>query len=340
MHVVRAIGGEETPVNGKQMRPRVTLWRILAALAAGFVAVAVLPGTARAASGAAAQTAHWHCRFVLKSLPGGATGQVLGTDGNTRFAGTARGDAVLWRNRHLIDLGPGRALDVNREGVAVGADTANLLAGHAVVWLGYRKAVRLAEPAGVTTSVAVGITNSRMIVGYGSGRNLVEGLVWSVRAPHRVRTIKSPDGFLFISGVSDTGLIVGTDLKFGAVLSTAVAGTLRSGMHPLRTTARGDSSASAVAGRYIVGRQIATPVLWVNRSPRLLPGQFADPLAVNRFGLAGGNDSALNPVIWRHGVMTVLPGSGQVRAVTDRGQLGGTLVNGGGPVTWTWTCRR
>jgi hypothetical protein len=311
----------------------------------GSAAAASLPDAAGTASRSAAQTANGHCRFVLKSLPGGATGQVLGTDGNDRFAGTAHGDAVVWRNRHLTNLGPGRALDVNRAGVAVGADTANLLGGHAVVWRGHRKAVRLAEPTGVTTSVAVGITNSGLIVGTGNGPKGAEGLVWSVRTPHRVRTIKSPDGSLFINGVSDAGLIVGTDLKAGAVLSTAVAGTLRAGLHPLRTLSPGDSDASAAAGRYIVGRQIATPVLWVNRVPHLLPRAGADPFAVNRFGEAGGIDfGTFGPVVWLHGVMIALSagssGIGQVNAVTDRGEAGGTLGNGGGPVTWTWTCRR
>ena len=271
---------------------------------------------------------------------------MLGTDGGGRFVGTSGDHALLWRNRHLTDLGPGMAADVNRAGAVVGADSAAIGAGHAVLWRGHgTRAIRLAEPAGVTTSAAVGVTDSGLIVGTGDGPNVGEGLVWSARTPHRVRTITSADGYLFLTGVTNSGLIVGNDVHFGNLFTRAVAGTLRSGLHSLRTLSPGvESNATAAAGRYVAGTQVATPMLWVNRSPRLLPRAGADPLAVNRYGLIGGIDFAtFGPVVWRHGVMTALPvprGSGEVKAVTDRGILGGSVGNGVGPVTWTWTCRR
>jgi hypothetical protein len=183
----------------------------------------------------------------------------------------------------------------------------------------------------VTSSVAVGINDSGMIVGFGSGALVPEeGLVWSARAPQRVQAIHSPGGgVLQVSGVSDTGLIVGGGF----------AGTLRSGMHPLPPAS--SSSATATAGRYIVGYDAAGPVLWVNGSPRSMPRLGAVPLAVNRYGEAGGVDfTSFGPVVWLRGAMIALPspgGSGEVKAVTDSGELGGSIGNGVGPVTWT--CR-
>jgi hypothetical protein len=91
---------------------------------------------------------------------------------------------VIWRNRHLIDLGPGKALDVNHAGVAVGVGTANLFGGHAMLWRGHgAKPVRLPEPAGATTTEATGINDSGMIVGTAGAPSFTVGVVWSARAP-------------------------------------------------------------------------------------------------------------------------------------------------------------
>jgi hypothetical protein len=309
------------------------------------VALLTLPGPAAAAASPASATARgctWTAA-VLPQVPGAQDGQVVGTDGDHRLAGMSGGHAMIWTDGRLTDLGPGKAYDVDRSGVAVGTDDGgNVFTGHATIWHG-RASARLPEPAGITASVAVGIADSGVIAGIGWGSDGVQGLAWASGPAHRVRLLTLGDGGVQVNGVSAAGLIVGVYVYPSATGSVAVAGSLRSGLHALPVLVPGeDSAAQAAAGSYVVGSEGGYPVVWVNGVPHRL-GDSGNPYAVNRHGLIGGIDfTTFGPVLWRGGSQIALPGPdaepayGSVAAITDRGEAAGQLA-GFGAVSWT--CR-
>jgi hypothetical protein len=124
-------------MNIKYVRSHATWWRILSAVTSALVLVVSISGAARAGSGTGTDT-RARCTWTVRALPdlAGPSGEVLGTDGGSRFVGTSGGQAVLWRNRQLTVLGPGTAVGVNRAGIAVGADAVFPGAGTAVLWRG------------------------------------------------------------------------------------------------------------------------------------------------------------------------------------------------------------
>jgi hypothetical protein len=311
--------------------------------------------------------------WELESLPtleGATNGRVTGTDGDGRFIGSSEGRPVLWdkpwwgRRWRVTDLGYGAALDVNRAGIVVGSNDSDRSSGSAVMWKG-RKQIGLAVPEGAQVSVAVGINDSGMIVGHSWGPwprqdspSQSVGLVWSVDSPDRYRTFLPPEGLLEVQGLSETGLIVGTTRDPAITWTRAIAGTPQTGLHYLKTTSattdsaavalavaaagdNTDSAAFSAAGGYIVGEESGQGVVWVDGVPRPLPGADFSVAAVNRFGQVAGQaecTDSLRPAVWIDGVRTDLPVpadaiAGEAAAVTDSGQIGGSLYNHGGPVT-------
>jgi hypothetical protein len=297
-------------------------------------AVPVLAGTAAADPGPAAVAAGsractWSAA-ALPQLPGAFSGVVYGTDGYRTFAGQSGDRPVLWRDGRVIELGPsGWARDVNRRGEAVGATDPNF--GHAVLWRG-RTRITLAEPAGFTSSTAVAINDTGLIVGYGSGPDTVgaQGLVWRSHAPDHVRVLTGPaGGSVFLSDVNRRGVIVGTGLSASTIQSTALIGTVSAGLRPLPgrpgTT---ESGAAAIAGDYVVGTDSSGPVRWLHGHPEPLSGG-GNPQAVNIHGLAAGyNGPPETAYVWRHGHRVDLAGLvpdgfNGATAVTDGGQIAG-----------------
>jgi hypothetical protein len=284
-------------------------------------------------------------RVTVLPLPPGATaGDVRGTDGGDRWVGLAGSRPVLWRHGHVTVLGTGRAEDVNRRGIVVGADSPQYGTGHAVLWRGGRQ-VRLAEPPGFTASTANDINDTGLIVGSASTERRTVGLVWSTRSPGRVRILAYGDQSVALSGVSNRGLIVGGAWPSGSEESprTALQGTLRTGLRALVPPGV-DSFAGAVAGRHVVGGTPAGATVWRAGTRRVLfikPGLIATD--VNRFGTVSGFDTErYRPLVWnRDSVehLPLLPGwdSAAAMAMNDRGQAGGVLTGPaeGLPVLWT-----
>ena len=105
-------------------------------------------------------------------------------------------------------------------------------------------------------------------------------------------------------------------------------------------SATSDSTAVAAAGDYVVGSESGHGVEWVDGQPRPLSGDNSEPAGVNRFGEIAGTES-MRPAVWVNGSRTDLPIpttaiGGEARAVTDHREIGGSLFNHGGPVTWTY----
>jgi uncharacterized membrane protein len=323
---------------------------VAAAVAAAAVAGTV--GVAGAATGSAAVPVG--CAWSVAALPevaGAEFGEVRGSDGDRTFVGVSGDRPVRWRDGRLTVLGAaGVAEDVNRRGDAVGGAFSD--GEHALLWRGGRQ-IRLAEPAGFTSSTATAINDAGLIVGYGSGpgEGGGRGLVWRANAPGRVRDLGPGAGALFLRDVSEQGVIVGVEESAGSLQLHAVAGTLRSGLHRLPGTSQDTTTdATAIAGRYVVGADSSGPLRWDRGRPQPLPGG-GYPLAVNSRGLAAGIDFAGNEtaVLWQHGVRVELPGltpdgSGGATAVTEHGQVAGAAIGTdqagtGRSVPAVWTCR-
>jgi uncharacterized membrane protein len=329
---------------------------LLVAAAVGSVAP-VLVGTAAADPGpSVAAVASRACTWsaaALPQVPGAFSGYIRGTDGHRTFAGQSGDQPVLWRNGRLIVLGPsGWAEDVNRRGEAVGATDPDV--GHALLWRGTTR-IPLAEPDGFTSSTATAINDAGLIVGYGSGPETggAQGLVWRADAPDRVRVLPGPEaGSVFLADVNRQGVIVGTEIAGSSLRSSAVIGTLRSGLRPLPTTPGAtESSAAAITGNYVVGTDSSGPVRWYRGRPERLPGG-GNPQAVNVHGLAAGYHGPPEiAYVWQDGARVDLPGlvpgafSGAT-AVTDGGQVAGFSsvgeqdeLHGIRYEPTVWTCR-
>ncbi|HEV7656586.1 MAG TPA: hypothetical protein VGP36_17880 [Mycobacteriales bacterium] len=282
------------------------------------------PGPGVAAAGSRACT--WSAA-ALPQVPDAFSGYVRGTDGHRTFAGQSGDQPVLWRDGHLIVLGPsGAAEDVNRRGEAVGA-TAD--SGHALLWRGATQ-IPLAEPEGFASSTATAINDAGLIVGYGSGPETggAQGLVWRADAPDQVRVLPGPGGgSVFLADVNRRGVIVGTEIAGSSLRSNAVIGTLRSGLRALPTTPGAtESSAAAIAGNYVVGTDSSGPVRWYRDRPERLPGG-GNPQAVNGHGLAAGyHGPPETAYVWQHSVRVDLPG------LVPDALRGATAVGDGGQV--------
>lgn len=293
----------------------------------------------------------------LPNLAGATYGRVRGTDGSSRYAGSSDGEAVLWVDRQLVDLGQGVALDVNRSGLAVGAE-GDQMEGTAMMWKDGRR-LPLAVPPATRNSAAEAINDSGLIVGHAAislggpevpnGTVREVGLVWSAASPDQFRIITSSAGtHLRLTGLTETGVIVGQAVLEPTIWSRALTGSPQTGMTLLHTLSpTSDATAVDAAGDYVVGSESGHGVEWVGGRPQPLSGDNSEPAAVNQFGEVTGTET-MRPAVWVNGVRTDLPipatTSGEARAVTNHREIGGSLVNNDGqqpPTSYpvTWTCR-
>lgn len=269
---------------------------------------------------------------------------VLGTDGDDRFVGYEGPHAVVWRHGRVITL-PGsyaQALDVNRAGVVVGTVSADDGDRVPVFWRD-GVAVPLAEPPGLSVMEVTGISDTGVIAGnawlfVGDGNVVSHGLVWSVDHPETIRDLTPPGSSLWLYGISESGVLVGTVNPYG-VVQRAVSGTLGSGLRYLPGTASGVSTyALAAAGRYVVGGQTDQehpernrPLLWADGRPRALPGDGA-ARAVNIRGLVAGA-TLDHPWTWQNGHVRDLDPNAYIIGVTEGGEILGNLDG-----ATLWTC--
>jgi uncharacterized membrane protein len=339
---------------------------LLPALAAGILAAtAVVGGGTAAADTAGAVTCEWTAQG-LPTPPGTVYSLVRASDGRGRFAGDVTGPdfsthPAVWRDGRVTDLGApfgGRyasVRDVDRHGDVVGSasDPTRDGADRAFLYTGGRY-VRLAEPAGVMSSIATGLDGKGTIVGWAYTSDYrAMGLVWSLRRPDQVAVIPSGGVPLQVNGITDSGVVVGTT-GTPTVDDAAVTWTPRTGIRRLPVDPDVQTSAAvAGAGRYIAGYWYAPSdgqsrgIIWVDGQPQplqLLP-TMDQPTAVNAHGMSAGSGFG-TATVWPTptSAPVVLPplgadlGSGAY-AVTDDGRVAGWSRDAANVVTATvWTC--
>jgi hypothetical protein len=305
----------------------------------------------------------WRQWIVRSSWSFGTVGVIWGGDTELHLEGTT---AQPWAN----------AFDVNVPGDAVGNIKASGGDAHAVLWRAGAPGtpVRLAEPAGATSTTATAVNDSGVIAGYATfatatGQTM-RGLTWSVSSPGTVRSFGTTAGVL--SDVSNGGRVVGytgrVDTPGKAVAGTAEAVTALPGQP-------GDTGgyALAAAGSFVVGHGAGIgPVRWndgvVQALPMLAPGPNdfqpgadppapAFPTAVNSAGLVVANtgQSPLNRLaggisrasVLRNGAWEALPldpddadlyGSNRAATITEDGRVGGTSSAADSSRPAIWTC--
>lgn len=318
----------------------VRLVRTFVAVASAAVLLPVVPAAAAPA-----------CTWTASALPtiDNAGGFVLGTDGDHRFAGYMNDRPAVWVPGRVVVLSQQRgvAQDVNRSGLAVGVVDIT----RAVLWRG-QTAVTLAVPRGQAIQEVTAINDAGIIVGNTwvrgpDGNVQPHGLVWNARTPWHVLDVTPAHHYLWLSDVSDRGVLAGTIDPYpypGVHWPHAVIGTLHSGFHLIPAAPSDTTSALASTGRYVAGYQNrpgvwAGPVVWVDGfRPLRIPGG-GTALAVNSHlqvaGLGLGGPGAW---VWDHGVRTELPGpewQPYVTSITEHGEVGGNI--GGTPTVWN--CR-
>ncbi|MEN3360804.1 MAG: hypothetical protein V7637_4786 [Mycobacteriales bacterium] len=345
-------------------------------LVAALGAVTGLASEAVAQPGvvAPARACGWQLDTWL-ALPPGYTGAFVGaTDGADRFVGTATNSAavddfraVVWRAGQVVPLpapagSSSFAMGTNRRGDVVGVvfEAGGGFHGpnRPVLWRGGRM-IELATPKGAAEASARDINDAGLIVGDSvdqAGEH--QALVWSERAPARVRQVSAPGRLVSIPAVTENGVLAGMGVSTGepATRTIAVAGTVAAGLRVLPDLHPGDfSSVFAANGSYLAGVALAptgggaSAVLWHNAVPRALSTGPAEALAVNSHGAATGNRlSDFHPLVWDAGQERELPLvrsgqpllSGLGQAITQDGRtIGGVVVTAADspddqPVLW------
>ncbi|WP_203999386.1 hypothetical protein [Virgisporangium aurantiacum] len=332
----------------------------------------------------------------LPRPPGGrwfsGFGQILGSDGVNRFAGWRHWSVtspwsfgsvgVIWTGateQHLEGTAAepwATAFDVNGSGDAVGNLNASGAGDHAVLWRAGAPAtpVRLAEPAGATSTTATAVDDNGVIVGFatfGSGTGqTTRGLTWSVSSPGTVRDLGATAGVL--SDVGADGRVVGFTGRADAP-GRAVAGPVTAVTPLPGQPGTTGGYAFATAGPFVVGRGAGTgPLRWENgvaqALPALAPGPNnfssdpippapAFPVAVNSAGLVVANTGHLpldrlaggiaRASYLKDGEWRALPldpedvdlyGSNRAVTVTEDGRIGGTSSAADLERPAIWTC--
>jgi hypothetical protein len=309
---------------------------------------------------------------ALPGLPGGnGAGQLTETDGGQRFTGWAyRGTdsdpyphGAIWHNGSVVaDFGALNQVDaVNRSGDAVGSAagaTTTVFVPHG------GRPIQLAVPAKARKTIPSpsGISDDGWISGvtrFDDGT--FHALAWHASTAGTAVRDLGPVGHwdslkedwgLAVQEISDTGGQIVGGFKFGS-RKRAVVGTVN-GFAPLGgVDPNADSTASDIAGRYILGTGTIPgagqgSVLWDNGAPRLLPvsGFTHD---VNSSGVVvghqttNGHDQAF---VLTNGVRTTLPAlpghtDARALAVTEDGRIAGWSRSSADPSYSTavvWSC--
>jgi uncharacterized membrane protein len=328
---------------------------------AGVAALAGWAGTAAAApnpSGAGHQACTWAAQALpTVSTTGYSYSAVYGTDGDRTFAGVSNGHAALWRDGRLVDLGVGEAADVNGGGDAVGYQFDSSESSHAILFRA-GTAIRLAEPANVHATRAIGINDDGLIVGSGDIPGETTGtrhaLVWSAGTPGSVTDLGTLDGdeanATSLVGVNGDGTLIGNVLNVNTSASTAVTGTVRGGLRVLPGATPGASAVASIAGRYSVGAQPSSDgnyaVRWRNGRAQPLAGD-AEAYGVNSQGTVVGRRADFSTgVVWTDlGDPVDLPipagdHSATATVITDQGTVGGGAVTAASELQpLLWSCR-
>lgn len=344
------------------MNPHIPSWRrtVSRTAVAAVAAVAGLLGSAVAAGAEPTPPRLPRpCGWVPQTLPrpaGSESAEILGGDAaGTVWAGEAtdpdqQQHAVLWRNGQPAGLGgtgESLAVDVNRNGVAVGQRLGQNGLFTPMLWRD-GQAISLAVPSGSSGGRATGINDAGLIVGEVDFGEDPHAAAWSADHPEQVTDLGTAGGVIAtLHGVSEAGVLAGETTSTTA--QRALTGTVSGGLRALPGVGSGaDTVALAAAGRFIVGFQSSAqggPVLWDNGTPTLLSHDDSTATAVNPSGLVV-ESTEQGGAVWQGGRRTVLQdragtvGVTVAAAVSDDGRVAGSSFSPeeGALVPTIWTC--
>lgn len=187
------------------------------------------------------------CAWTPEILPtlGSGLGEIRGADAaGTVWAGVAVDrlgvHAALWRGGAITDLGTSvtgaaEALDVSRQGVAVGDIRDADGFSKPMMWRN-GQSIRLALPPNSTGGSASGINDAGLIVGGVDLAGVPHAVAWLVRSPDRFADLGTAGGAgTGLSGVSADGTLAGQTTRND--VDVALTGTLRTGLRALPGTA-------------------------------------------------------------------------------------------------------
>ena len=336
----------------------------LALLSAGLLVGSAGVGPAAAAGARALPSG---CTWTIHALPvptGWIDVRIIRGDGSfyvgTGTDPTGRSHTLLWHNGGVTALkAPGEnetsGRDVNRHGVALGVADFNDL--HPVLWI-KGHAVRLAAPAGSTSTNAFGINDAGIVVGTATVNGATHGIVWSVRTPWWYRDLGVGDGALSLSDVNDAGTVVGTttDDADWPTSFRALRGTVTGGLSSMPGVDPADDSlAFQTNGRYVVGSgrlpgaSERQSLVWHGDVATALPSLMSGS-GVNSSGLVAGftNAAPQSAVVWHDGTVEFLPdlnpdavtGNSSAVDVMDNGTVVGSSLtaDGGESLPVSWNC--
>ncbi|MFI7588837.1 hypothetical protein ACIB24_17370 [Spongisporangium articulatum] len=341
--------------------PTKAVHRALVRVAVLVVAAASLTAWSTGPASAAPTT------YQVKQLPlpsGWQTGTTARGDGGKLLAGAGQDpDGVerplLWKNGKVSALpSPGGVTaggsDVNSKGVVL-ANTRPTDDAWPLPFVVTKKGgvVTLAVPPGARTTIGYAINDAGLVVGYSYVGGAYHGIVWSIATPNTYQDLGAGDGTLFLTGLTESGVIVGTTQNAHGD-TRALRGTLATGLSPLPgVDTHKSSGASGAAGAYVFGTG-ALPgttggwgILWNGDTPVALPPSLRAN-GLNSQGLVAGYDvsTPLSATAWANGTSWVLPGvagpdtlaySTFVTDVSETGVIAGSSGNADGtivPVVW------
>lgn len=276
----------------------------------------------------------------------GWTGTALPHDGDAIAQVQAAGDILGFGDGHLLRWNNGAVTSTALPDGATqlqlrGADSAGRAAGtinspsHAIT-VRDGKITEFSLPAGASDGEAKGVNQRGDVAGVatGPGPQQRRYLVWANGSTGPTEVLVHADQFRALSGIADDRRLL---IDWATADGHTRAATFLAGGATLLALPAGatDSSSTAVAGSWIIGKVGGQSVVWdPSGTPRLLPAGF-DAVSVNRSGLVAGRyDGQVAAVTLDNSVQELGAGS-ELGSVADDG----TVLGAAGGVPTTWSCR-
>jgi uncharacterized membrane protein len=306
---------------------------VAAVLVAAPLAPAGAAGSGAAGSGVARPVSPSYRVFDLGTLPGASDSAALGVNDRGVVVGNSGGQAVLWRNGRIVELGapgPGSsAVDINERGEVVGNGSVDG-ASRAFMWRHGRISVLPPLP-GDQNSFANAVNDRGDVVGFSRDPGF-RAVLW--RSDGTMVDLTAETGLVVVNDLDNSGRLAGATAPDGM---NQIPVVWSRGHVTVLTSTSGTASAindrGEVAGYFFVGQ--AGSFTWrrgqlteIPLLPDMPPATAMQAQAINNRGQVvgfGGFDGFL----WDRGTLSVLPhlyGNGPAAFdINNRGQIVGQV---------------